>query len=360
MHRHLTRIFALIVLGLVPYSFSYAQSGGDDLPESWREGLAPGVNWGLAANYPQDIGIADNPYVFGAEDFETGAVQIPTEEDRYKNNVTVTQDAAYTGRYSAEHSWPEGLKGPTTRFVLPAGPIPGDERPAYFIRMCFNYDNSFHPGNQEDGVGVKGFGVYAERTRGGAYTPADGTNWYSASVQYVGWGGSRKPEANDGFLWVGHLYSYNPYPEQAVADVGEIRVSDPPPQSGTDRPYRFSAYATPFQYLRFGEWNCFEVGLYLNTPGRHDGEARFWIDGVLQSRVTNMRYRDIEDFYPTHAHLNLHRTTDDFPQTMKRYCDNIVIARRYIGPVNRNSPDNIKPAAPRNLRTVTSTTTPER
>lgn len=76
-----------------------------------------------------------------------------------------------------------------------------------------------------------------------------------------------------------------------------------------------------------------EVGLYLNTPGRHDGEARFWIDGVLQSRVTHIRYRDIEELMPNQTHLNLHRTTENVPHTMYRGTDNIVLSTRYIGPV---------------------------
>jgi hypothetical protein len=180
------------------------------------------------------------------------------------------------------------------------------------------------------GVGVKGFGIYCEKVGASATTPCDGTNWYDVAVQFVGWGPSSKPEANDGFLWVGHMYSYNPYPEQALAALGTILVTDP---ATGDRPYRFSSYADPFLYIGFGDWHCYETGLYLNTPGENDGEARFWIDGVLQSRTTNMRFRDIEDLYPTHMHLNLHRTTEDFPQTMLRWADNIVLASRYIGPV---------------------------
>jgi len=34
---------------------------------------------------------------------------------------------------------------------------------------------------------------------------------------------------------------------------------------------------------------------------------------------------------PVRAHDS--RTTEDFPQTMIRWADNIVLARRYIGPV---------------------------
>jgi len=300
-------------------------------PDFWSEGLAEGVNWGLAAAYPDDVGIAVDPYVLAAEDFETGAVTIPTEEDRYAANVVVVDEQAYTGRYSARHTWPEGFNGPTCRFPLPAE-AHLDEQPAYFVRMCFSFDASFHPGDLALGVGVKGFGVYAESPGTNANTRCDGTNWYDASIQFVGWGPSQKPEANDGFLWVGHLYSYNPAPDRAVAELGEMNVTEAA-DGGT--PYRFSIYADPFRYLRFNEWNCFEVGLYLNTPGFSDGEARLWQDGVLISRVTGMRYRDVPGLLPTSVHLNLHRTTDNFPHTMIRWADNIVIARRYIGPVAR-------------------------
>jgi hypothetical protein len=156
--------------------------------------------------------------------------------------------------------------------------------------------------------------------------------WYDVSCQFVGWGPSQKPQANDGFLWVGHLYSYNPHPEEAFAALGTIKLSDPP--DGT-KSCRFSSYADPFEYIAFLSWRCYELGLYLNTPGANDGEARFWIDGVLQSRTTHMRFRDIPERLPTSMHLNLYRTTEDFPQTMTRWVDNIVLAKRYIGPVRR-------------------------
>ncbi len=300
-------------------------------PDFWSEGLAEGVNHGLAAAYPDDVGITDDPYVLAAEDFETGAVTIPTEEDRYAANVEVVTEQAYTGSYAARHTWPEGLNGPTCRFLLPAE-AHLDAQPAYFARMCFMYDSSFHPGDLALGVGVKGFGVYSESEGTNNTTRCDGTNWYDASIQFVGWGPSQKPEANDGFLWVGHLYSYNPAPDHAVAELGELNVTE---ADDGGSPYRFSVYATPFLYLQFNTWNCFEVGLYLNTPGFSDGEARLWQDGVLISRVTHMRYRDIPGLLPTSVHLNLHRTTEDFPQDMIRWADNIVIARRYIGPVAR-------------------------
>lgn len=303
-------------------------------PAHFADGLDTGVNFGLASGFTNDEGIGDNPYVIAVENFETGEVTIPTEENRYAENVTVTS-GGYRSSYAAQHLWPEGLNGPTCRFILPDS-VHNDQRPTYFVRMYFKYDASFHPywnttppEGTYKGVGVKGFGIYNEEGPSSANTPCDGTNWYCASVQFVGWGPSAKPVANDKYLWVGHLYSYNPAPEIAHAALGEIKISTP---SSGGEPYRFSSYATPFEYIQYDEWNCYEVGLYLNTPGRADGEARFWINGVLQSRTTNMVYRTVPGLFPTSVHLNLHRTTDNFPHEMIRFADNIVIATRYIGP----------------------------
>jgi hypothetical protein len=116
-----------------------------------------------------------------------------------------------------------------------------------------------------------------------------------------------------------------------VATIGTVEVTDPPPDA--TQPCRFSAYAEPFDYIAFSVWRCSELGLYLSTPGQNDGEARFWIDGVLQSRATRMRFRDLMEQLPTAMQLNLHRTTEAFPQTMVRWVDNIALARRYLGPV---------------------------
>jgi hypothetical protein len=214
----------------------------DQLPPTWQEGLAPGVNWGLAQGYPNDVGIASDPHVFASEDFETGEVTITTEEDRYRLDVRVVDTEHYTGSYAGEHAWPEGLNGVTARFPLPPGSDGGEEHPAWFMRMCFKCDSSFHPGDPERSVGVKGFGIYCENVPANVNTPCDGTNWYDASVQFVGWGPSAKPEANDGFLWVGHLYSYNPYPEVAVAALGTVEVTRPQSKSRLLMDLKFSTF----------------------------------------------------------------------------------------------------------------------
>jgi hypothetical protein len=303
----------------------------------WDEGLSSGVNYGIAANYVNDKGLSNDKHVVAFENFETGTVTLPTEEDRYKTYVQVVNFGALEGNYCGEHLWPPGYDGPTTRFVLPQSMHKG-KNPTYFIRMYLKHDESVHPyyGTTPPVSGsfaaktLKGFGIEARPASMNYNEPCNGTNWYNASCQFTGWGPSQKLEANDRYLWVGHAYSYNAYPTEAKPTVGADLIIRANPW------FRFSAYADPFTFLKFNRWYCFELGLYLNTPGQHDGEIRFWIDGVLQSRTTKVRFRDIENLFPTHSDLVLHRVNTNFPHTMKRYVDNIVISDRYIGPMKTN------------------------
>lgn len=328
MQRFYTLLSVLAATLLTQCACDSANESSGASPASWQEGLdTTGINWGIAQEYPGDTGLGNHPAVIAMENFETGSVTLPTEENRFAQNIIVTDSQAHGGRYSGEHSWPEGYFGPTTRFVLPDS-IHDHENPSYFVRMCMKFDKSFHPGDLSQAVGVKGFGIYFDNGSGSANTCA-GMSWYDVSCQFVGWGPSAKPEANDSFLWVGHLYSYNRYPQTAVADVGDVRITDSPDNTQS---CRFSSYAEPMHYLPFDEWRCYELGLYLNTPGMANGEARFWVDGKLLSRVRNMRFRDKEADVPDHVQLNLHRTTPEFSHTMKRWVDDIVIATRYIGP----------------------------
>lgn len=57
----------------------------------WQEGLDPGVNWGIAADYADDRDIANHPAVYAAEDFEAGETLIPTGENRLANQLEIVQ-----------------------------------------------------------------------------------------------------------------------------------------------------------------------------------------------------------------------------------------------------------------------------
>lgn len=92
--------------------------------------------------------------------------------------------------------------------------------------------------------------------------------------------------------------------------------------------------------LETEQWYCFEMMLKTNTPGRHDGELKMWIYGILKGHIQNMRFRacdtlKINEF--THSAYVGGNWVSKRDQRL--WDDNLVIAREYIGPMT-------EPAAP--------------
>ena len=92
----------LVLIGILTITF-YACNDDNKPPKKddpidnanyWNEGLSEGVNYGIAANYVNDKGLANNQHVVAFENFETGTVTLPTEEDRYKTYVQVVNFGA--------------------------------------------------------------------------------------------------------------------------------------------------------------------------------------------------------------------------------------------------------------------------
>jgi hypothetical protein len=71
-----------------------------------------------------------------------------------------------------------------------------------------------------------------------------------------------------------------------------------------------------------------------NTPGHPDGEQAFWIDGVLQGHWKGINWRKSESLKANALTLESY-ITDRWTKNPTNVVsfDNVVIARRYIGPV---------------------------
>ena len=78
-------------------------------------------------------------------------------------------------------------------------------------------------------------------------------------------------------------------------------------------------------------WYCYELMVRANTPSLNDGEVKWWVDGKLTADFPDLKIRSIATVQIERAKLLLHaiRTT----QVTKKWCDNVVIAKHYIGPM---------------------------
>lgn len=90
----------------------------------------------------------------------------------------------------------------------------------------------------------------------------------------------------------------------------------------------------PGGMLRNNRWYAIEQYVKLNTPGAHDGEFRAWIDGHQVAEKAGLSFRTVGDLRIESAWMNVyHGGTATAPRDMSLYIDNVVIARRYIGPM---------------------------
>jgi hypothetical protein len=95
--------------------------------------------------------------------------------------------------------------------------------------------------------------------------------------------------------------------------------------------------------LAHGRWYCVEEYCKLNTPGAggergaKDGVVRGWIDGQLAFEKTDIRFRDVDTLKIEEVWVNVYHggATAVPKEDIHLYIDNLVIARKPIGPMTR-------------------------
>jgi len=74
----------------------------------------------------------------------------------------------------------------------------------------------------------------------------------------------------------------------------------------------------------------------MNAPGENDGVLRGWVGGRLAFEKTDVRMRDTDALRIESVWLNVYLGgTWTATSEHHLYVDNVVIARRYVGPMQR-------------------------
>lgn len=88
--------------------------------------------------------------------------------------------------------------------------------------------------------------------------------------------------------------------------------------------------------LQHERWYCAEEYCRLNSPGRNDGVLRAWIDGEPAFEKADIRFRDVPDLKIEQVWFNIYHGGSWVPEAdIHVYFDNVVIARKPIGPLRR-------------------------
>jgi hypothetical protein len=268
---------------------------------------APAAEAGIADKYPGDAGIASDPDVLFAEDFESG--NLAKWDDRDGNRppkVALVADKAlvHAGKQAVQLAVEAG-KGVGADLVkwLP----PNDQVYArWYCRFAEDYDQ----GNLNH-TGGNLVALRDRNTLGMAGIKPDGTDRFTTGLEpWRDW--KRNPPP-------GELAFYTYYVDQKRDPDGNWwgNLFRPPEKSLPER----------------GRWHCLEMMVKANAPDKADGEQAFWVDGRLRGRFSGIRWRTTDALKINGFWLLLY--IHDNPQTNRIWIDDVVVAKRYIGPMKK-------------------------
>ena len=266
---------------------------------------------GLSDPLQRDAGVVSLPDVLYAEDFED-----PTRW-RVLLSDPSTQPSLATVADDRDNGF-EALAGKALRvtilrdtytalnhhfrFAQLAGGEPDEAYFRYYLRLGSHWDPVV------DGGKLPGFaGIYG--TAGWGQRRADGSNGWSARGAFL-----RSADAGANAKRAIGTYAYAANTGGGLGEVWGWNLG-------------------PTGLLEKNRWYAVEQHVKLNTPGLADGILRVWVDGQLAFVKANLRYRDtpklkIESVWMNVFHGGVTKTDRD----LTLYIDNLVIARRYIGP----------------------------
>jgi len=273
---------------------------------------------GLAAAFAGDVGVRADPNVIFADDFESDAMGKGWDEARNDNGQVLSLVDPCTpelGRrcLRVEAHLGQNTGGGLTKWFEPADPLfirfytrfdPACDYVHHFVTLRAN--RGLHGGDKWSGFG------------GAGLKPAGDERFSTAIEPWGNWGRNPPPGK-----W--NFYSY----------WHEMKVSP-------DGKYWGNSFIVPdAPSIPRGRWICVEFMLKHNTPGRPDGEQAFWIDGVLLGHWKGINWRKTEGLKANALTLESY-ITDTWTKNPVNvvFFDNVVIARRYIGPTGKKPVEN--------------------
>jgi len=295
---------------------------GDTPPPPLPEG-----NTGIAAKYPGDAGIENDPAVVFHDDFEDcrTTADLPRKWNVIYNgeHLRITEEAAdvHGGLRALEITIPKQEKS----LSVDVGRTLGDTRDVLFLRFYTRFQKGYDvPRTSSHNGGTISAGYYP----GGRATPgqrADGRNKFLANfeteITY------RRNAAPPGLL---NIYIY--HPEQRT-DYGDHFFPSGTVMPFTSQPHSFGPHfvSRPDVLPELDRWYCFEYMLKANTPGQRDGRVACWVDGKLIADFPNLRSRDVETLKIDRFGVGLFIAKNTVRENKKWY-DDVVAATSYIGP----------------------------
>jgi predicted amidohydrolase len=276
---------------------------------------------GLAAKYRADAGIATDPDVLFADNFESGNMK---KWDQHRGRVVMTEEKPNSGRWCVQMPMERGQNhgGDAIKWFMPGAN-------AVYARVYVKFSADYQYDHHFIWLGAN------QRTNkwsafGKAGLKPDGTYYSTGMEPWFAWGKNPPPgELN--------LYAY-------YLDMERDPKMDKywgngffPPGSGKGLA---AGKARVIPLLT--QWQCWEFMIQANSaPEKADGRQAMWLDGKLVAEFTDIRWRTDLDlkvncFWLEHYGYDEGDPTKQYwKESQSVWFDDLVVARRYIGPIQR-------------------------
>jgi hypothetical protein len=194
--------------------------------------------------------------------------------------------------------------------------------------LYLRYYSKFQPPYEVVGSSHNGASISAHYFVGGKATPgvpANGTNKFLANLEH--WRGEATT-VSPGYL---NMYVYHPEQRSEYGDhffpTGMVL-----PNASQRFDFGPTFVSRPDVLPELDHWHCYEYMVRANTPGHRDGRIVVWVDGRLTADFPNLRLRDVASLKIDRFGLSFHIRSNPHGPSKKWY-DNVVAAKSYIGPI---------------------------
>ncbi len=269
---------------------------------------APPVLLGLAAEFPADRGVDRHKDVVFAAGFEEGAWKSRWAKGASGEVDVIAEDGGggfkpLDGRALRINFKKGSNYGADLRLYLKDH---GGEPEELYFRYYLRFADDWNPN------------VAAGKLPGMAGTYGQ-----------AGWGGRRVDGSNGWSLRGMFVRSFqNDHPMSGLTQLATYAYHAE--MSG----FYGDNWIWPGALLARNRWYCIEQYVRLNRPGVSDGSMRVWVDGRLSMERTKIRLRNVDRLRIETVWLNAyHGGAETSPHDQHFYIDNVVVARRYIGPM---------------------------
>jgi len=297
-----------------------------------EEGEGRGEVGGLAAKYPGDDGIANDPDVLFADNFESGDMK---KWDQQRGRVVMTGNQPNSGAWCVQMPMERGKNhgGDAIKWFMPGAD-------AVYARLYVKFSADYQYNHHFVWLGAN------QRTNkwsafGKAGLKPNGTYYSTGMEPWFAWGKNPPPgEVN--------LYTYylDMEPDRKMNKYWGNGFFPPGPGKG-------AAAGAARVIPPLNQWQCWEFMIQANTaPDKADGMQAMWVDGKLTGEFTGIRWRNDLDlkvncFWLEHYGYDEGDPTKQYwKDSQSVWFDDVVVARHYIGPMKRRKggvPDRSQP-----------------